>query len=83
MLPERVDTLVGSMLGKDDRVLQGIGTGGMAVVYLGAANHVMIRGTGFGSLASCAAGVLGGIHIQQIPDTGAAQVFRRIRFRPL
>ena len=34
MLPERVDTLVGSMLGKDYRVLQPIGSGGMAVVYL-------------------------------------------------
>ncbi|HWJ57707.1 MAG TPA: serine/threonine-protein kinase, partial [Vicinamibacterales bacterium] len=34
MLPERIDALVGSMLGKDYRVLQVIGTGGMAVVYL-------------------------------------------------
>ena len=34
MLPERIDTLVGSTLGKDYRVLQVIGTGGMAVVYL-------------------------------------------------
>ena len=33
MVPERVDTLVGSMLGKDYRVIQPIGTGGMAVVY--------------------------------------------------
>ncbi|HEY0478209.1 MAG TPA: protein kinase [Kofleriaceae bacterium] len=34
MLPERSDALVGSMLGKDYRVLQPIGSGGMAVVYL-------------------------------------------------
>ena len=34
MLPERSDALVGSTLGKDYRVLQVIGTGGMAVVYL-------------------------------------------------
>ena len=34
MLPERTDALVGSMLGKDYRVLKPIGAGGMAVVYL-------------------------------------------------
>jgi serine/threonine-protein kinase len=34
MLPERIDALVGSMLGKDYRVLQPIGAGGMAIVYL-------------------------------------------------
>jgi len=34
VLPDRIDTLVGSMLGKDYRVIQQIGAGGMAVVYL-------------------------------------------------
>ncbi|HEU4732853.1 MAG TPA: serine/threonine-protein kinase, partial [Kofleriaceae bacterium] len=34
MLSERTDALVGSMLGKDYRVLERIGVGGMAVVYL-------------------------------------------------
>src|SRR5215831_4934110 len=34
VVPERSDTVVGSMLGKDYRVLEPIGTGGMAVVYL-------------------------------------------------
>jgi serine/threonine-protein kinase len=34
VLPERQDPLVGSMLGKDYRVLEQIGVGGMAVVYL-------------------------------------------------
>jgi hypothetical protein len=48
----------------------------------GAATHVTTSGTGFGSLASCAAGVLGGIHTQQAPDTGTAQVSVLIRFRP-
>ncbi|HEX8114574.1 MAG TPA: hypothetical protein VF516_42885, partial [Kofleriaceae bacterium] len=48
----------------------------------GAATHVMTSGPGFGSLASCAAGVLGGIHTQQAPDTGTAQVSVLIRFRP-
>ena len=48
----------------------------------GAATHVMTSGTGFGSLASCAAGVLGEIHTQQAPDTGTAQVSVLIRFRP-
>ena len=33
-LAERTDPLVGSMLGKDYRVLEPIGEGGMAVVYL-------------------------------------------------
>jgi hypothetical protein len=33
-MPERTDALVGSMLGKDYRVLEPIGVGGMAVVYL-------------------------------------------------
>jgi eukaryotic-like serine/threonine-protein kinase len=48
----------------------------------GAATHVTTSGTGFGSLASCAAGVVGGIHTQQAPDTGTAQVLVLIRFRP-
>jgi eukaryotic-like serine/threonine-protein kinase len=48
----------------------------------GAATHVMTSGTGFGSLARCAAGVLGEIHTQQAPDTGTAQVSVLIRFRP-
>ncbi|HEX3480977.1 MAG TPA: serine/threonine-protein kinase, partial [Kofleriaceae bacterium] len=34
MLAERTDPLIGSMLGKSYRVLERIGTGGMAVVYL-------------------------------------------------
>ena len=34
VLPERPDALVGTMLGKDYRVLAPIGIGGMAVVYL-------------------------------------------------
>ena len=34
MLSERVDPLVGTMLGKDFRVIEPIGFGGMAVVYL-------------------------------------------------
>jgi serine/threonine-protein kinase len=34
VLPDRTDVLVGSMLGKDYRVLEPIGVGGMAVVYL-------------------------------------------------
>ncbi len=34
MLPDRTDALVGSMLGKDYRVLEPIGVGGMAIVYL-------------------------------------------------
>src|SRR3954464_4698249 len=34
VLAERTDPLVGSMLGKDYRVLEPIGEGGMAVVYL-------------------------------------------------
>ena len=33
-LAERSDPLIGSMLGKDYRVLEPIGEGGMAVVYL-------------------------------------------------
>jgi serine/threonine-protein kinase len=48
----------------------------------GAATHVMTSGTGFGSLARCAAGVLGEIHTQQAPDTGTVQVSVLIRFRP-
>jgi hypothetical protein len=48
----------------------------------GAATHVATSGTGFGSLASCAAGVLGGLHTQQAPDTGTAQVSVLIRYRP-
>jgi serine/threonine-protein kinase len=34
VLPDRTDALVGSMLGKDYRVLEPIGVGGMAIVYL-------------------------------------------------
>jgi hypothetical protein len=34
VLSERVDPMVGSMLGKDYRVIEAIGLGGMAVVYL-------------------------------------------------
>src|SRR5215510_12911228 len=34
MLAERADPLIGAMLGKDYRVLEQIGAGGMAVVYL-------------------------------------------------
>jgi serine/threonine-protein kinase len=34
MLADRADALLGGMLGKDYRVLERIGTGGMAVVYL-------------------------------------------------
>jgi serine/threonine protein kinase len=48
----------------------------------GAATHVTTSGTGFGSLASCAAHVLGGVHTQQAPDTGTAQVSVLLRFRP-
>jgi serine/threonine-protein kinase len=48
----------------------------------GAATHVITSGPEFGSLAHCAAGVLGGVHTQQAPDTGTAQVSVLIRFRP-
>jgi hypothetical protein len=48
----------------------------------GAATHVTTSGSEFGSLARCAAGVLGGVHTQQAPDTGTAQVSVLIRFRP-
>jgi hypothetical protein len=34
VLSDRVDPLVGAMLGKDYRVIEPIGRGGMAVVYL-------------------------------------------------
>ncbi|HEX3477495.1 MAG TPA: serine/threonine-protein kinase [Kofleriaceae bacterium] len=48
----------------------------------GAATHVSTSGTGFGPLARCAASVLGGVHTQQAPDTGTAQVSVMLRFRP-
>jgi serine/threonine protein kinase len=46
------------------------------------ATHVATGGTSFGSLGGCAAGVIGGVHTQQAPDTGTAQVSVLIRFRP-
>jgi serine/threonine-protein kinase len=46
------------------------------------ATHVAATGTSFGSLASCAASVIGELHTQQAPDTGTAQVSALIKFRP-
>jgi serine/threonine-protein kinase len=46
------------------------------------ATHVTTSGASFGSLASCAAGVVGQLHTQEAPDVGTAQVTVLIRFRP-
>jgi hypothetical protein len=45
-------------------------------------SQVMTSGAGFGSLASCAAGVTSQIRTQEAPDVGTAQVAVVIRFRP-
>jgi hypothetical protein len=46
------------------------------------ATHVVTGGGSFGSLASCAASVVGQVHTQGAPDVGTAQVSVVIRFRP-
>jgi len=46
------------------------------------ATHVVTSGGSFGSLARCAASVVGQVHTQEAPDVGTAQVFVVIRFRP-
>jgi hypothetical protein len=43
---------------------------------------VLTGGAGFGSLASCAAGVTSQIRTSEAPDVGTVQVTVVIRFRP-
>ena len=46
------------------------------------ATQVATSGTSFGSLASCAAGVMSQIRTQEAPDVGTVQVAVVIRFLP-
>jgi len=43
---------------------------------------VTIGDVALGSLASCAAGVVGQIHTTQAPDVGTVRVVAVIKFRP-